>query len=185
MPRINLLPIRAARLRDTLRNEMLMVFGLLLLTAAGITYWYFSMEGKIKAVKNKLERTTLETVALEDQIKELENVEQQKERLEKKLEVIKALEANRIGPARMLDELATIFTRDSQRVWLTSLKQDGNVLEMSGGAMDAEEISVFQIALEKSQVFVEVKLQQLSTVKDGEVTYQSWQIRCITSYGAG
>ena len=92
--------------------------------------------------------------------------------------------ASKTGPARMLSEIATIVTNEAKRVWLTKLKQKGgNELVLSGGAMDHEDISEFQLALERREMFANVQLKKITTQnKKGTVPYLTWELVCKTSF---
>ncbi|MCK7509133.1 MAG: PilN domain-containing protein [Desulfobacterales bacterium] len=62
---------------------------------------------------------------------EIEKFKQQKQELERKLDVIQDLNAKKTGPVEVLDELSLIIP---EKAWLTSLsnKGDNMVLEGSG-----------------------------------------------------
>src|SRR5688572_18661044 len=106
MMRINLLPIKASRKQDTARQELLILGGVLAAVFVGL----FALQGAmVVEVDDWNERVNAAKVALEAQKKDVTRVQEFKtkaELLETKLRVIDQLKAKKVGPARMLDELA-------------------------------------------------------------------------------
>jgi type IV pilus assembly protein PilN len=185
MPRINLLPVRAAQRVDSARNEIGIIGLLLVLTLAGLYTWYSRMAGDISDVETKIADAKAEIAKVEKKVTQVDDFKKKAVVLERKLEVIDRLKRQKIGPAKMLSDLADIATRQ-RKVWLTSFEQKENTLVMQGGAMEQENISEFQIALEQqSKFFQNVTLTLVNASKDGAVPFFQWTITCTANYAAG
>ena len=88
-------------------------------------------------------------------IDEIKKLKQEKEVYQRQFNIIENLKKGKQGPVRILDEL-TMHTPD--KLWLLSLKQTGNNLEIVGVALDNRLISKFMSSLEESPHFKKVDL---------------------------
>ena len=184
MIRINLLPIKAAQRQVSARNEMFAMVGLIVVTLAGLYAWYSSVEDEIGELRSKSTLIDSDIAKLSEEVKQVESLQRNEKKVTQKLQVINKLLAAKVGPARMLDEIATIMTNESKRVWLTKLAQTGDELALSGGAMDHEDISEFQLALERRDTFLNVRLKRVTTeaAKGDSLSHLSWELTCTTSF---
>jgi len=185
MPRINLLPIKAAQRQVTARNEMFAMAGLVVAAFGSLFLWYTNVEVDIGSVRDKIRALDADIGKLTEEVKKVEDLQKKEKKVQKKLGVIKKLYSNRAGPARMLHEIATIMTTESKRVWLTHLAHKGNgELALKGGAMDHEDISEFQLALERRETFHKVRLKRVTTQKQkkDEAQHLTWELTCTTRF---
>lgn len=184
MIRINLLPIKAVQRQASARNEMFAMAGLVVLTLAALYLWYSRVESEIEELRVRTSQIDTDIARLNEEVKQVEVLQRNEKTVTQKLKVINQLMANKVGPARMLDEIATIMTHESKRVWLTKLSQKDNQLTLVGGAMDHEDVSEFQLALERRDTFVEVKLKRVTSEapKKGGPPYLTWELTCTTVF---
>jgi type IV pilus assembly protein PilN len=176
MIRINLLPVREARRAANLRKQ-----GMLLVFAVGagvalcllISTW---MAARIAHERSLVTARDAELKKLESTMNEVKKFQAEQEEIEQKLAIIDQIEAARLGPVRIMDELAT---RIPQRVWLTRLVEKGGTLELEGRSIDAEVVADFVVALEESPMLSgvdlhETKLEEVEGLKlsDFKVTAQ-------------
>ena len=185
MPKINLLPIKAARRSETARNELLgmaVIFAALLF---GLYSWNNSVNEDVTNTKSRIGKMTKEIKDLSQEAKRVEDFEAKAKILEDKQGIIEKLKRQKQGPAKALHDLATLLT-ELDKVWLTSITENGGVIQFEGGAMDHEDISEFQLGLEKrSKYFTQVQLKVVETkVLDG-VRYLKWKINCVADFSAG
>ena len=185
MPRVNLLPVKAARRRDTAKNELYAVIGIVVLTLVGLYLWYAGQQSELAAMNARLAEANRDIKKLLQDVSKVQDFQGQQKNVEQKLQVIQQLQAKKVGPARMLDELANILTNESKRVWLISLEEKGGLLVLRGSAMEAEDISEFQIALSRAEYFYGVKLEEMKTKTDKDIVFLDWKITCRTRYKAG
>lgn len=185
MPRINLLPVRAAARVDSARNELAIMSLALFLVLVGLWGLYSRMASDISDLETKIADTKVEIAKVEKKVTQVEEFKKKADVLERKLAVIERLKRQKVGPAKMLSDLADIATRQ-RKVWLTSFEEKEGALVMQGGAMEQENISEFQIALEQqSKFFSNVTLTLVNASKDGTVPFFQWTITCTANYAAG
>lgn len=185
MIRINLLPIKAAQKRVGAKNELLAMAVALLATVAGLYIWHLVTTVHISSLEERVADVKGQIADLKRDVVRIEQFKSQMKVLEQKIDVIKQLESQRVGPARMLDDLAGILT-EQKKVWLTQMEEKGGVLTIEGGAMEHENVSDFQLALQRrSTLFRNIKLQLVTQAKEGSVTFLRWKLTCTASYSAG
>jgi type IV pilus assembly protein PilN len=94
--------------------------------------------------------------------------------------VIKELERNKTGPVRLLDEIATAVPKD--KLWLTSLKESGGMLTLTGTAMDNETVALFMTNLEQSEHVSTVDLQssRLRNLPEHRLNVSDFVLECRT-----
>jgi type IV pilus assembly protein PilN len=157
MIRINLLPVREARRAANLRKQ-----GMLLVFAAGagvvlcllISTW---MAARIAHERSLVTAREAELKKLEATMNEVKKFQAEQQEIEQKLAIIDQIEAARMGPVKIMDELAS---RIPQRVWLTKMVEKGGTLELEGRSIDAEVVADFVVALEESPMLSAVDLQE-------------------------
>ncbi len=185
MMRINLLPTKAARKHDTAKQELLLTIGGLVLIIGGV-YIYHSMQtSEIEELEGRIQVVQAEIARLSKDVVRVEEFKKQAAVLESKIKVIRGLQSKRISPARLLDDLAVILT-EQEKVWLTKLVENNGKLTLEGGAMEHENISEFQLALERrSSLISNVLLTGVKSADQDGKKILTWQITCNTSYRSG
>jgi type IV pilus assembly protein PilN len=185
MPRINLLPVKAAKRVGNARNELLIFAGILAFVLVGLYFWYARVQVDISDMQARLDDLKTEIAKIDKTVGQVEDFKKKSSVLEQKLDVIDKLKKQKVGPAKMLADLADIMTKQ-RKVWLTNMQEREGVLTLQGGAMEQENISEFQMALEQqSKFFSSITLTLVSSAKDGATSYFTWTITCRTNYAAG
>ena len=155
MIRINLLPVRASRRRETAQKQLVYaVVGLLVVCGACFGV-HTQVAGKVDAVAQQNQQLQQEIDRLKQVIGKGEEFEKKKEALQKKLDIIQTLKARKTGPVHMLDEIATNIP---EKCWLTSLAEVNKKLTITGVALNFEVIADFIKKLEESGYFDDVYL---------------------------
>ncbi len=184
MMRINLLPTKAARKQVSARQELLLFAGGLAITVAGLFAWWTVTLAKIEQSQERVATVQREFDQKQKETARVDDFAKKNDKLTQKLQAIQQLKNRRTGPAKLLDDLATILT-EQRKIWLTRLDEREGVLTLEGGAMEHENLSEFQIALSKrSKLISNVKLSLVSTVNKDGITYLEWKLTCTTNYGA-
>jgi type IV pilus assembly protein PilN len=141
MIRINLLPVRVAKKRE-MGRQILVLFALILAGAfVGNYMWYSDRDGvfnknasDIKAIQTKVE-------GLKKVIGEVDQINERKAEVEKKLGVLEGLRRGRSGPVKMLDALASSIPK---KLWLESFSEDNkNAMKIKGSAISHDEVAEF------------------------------------------
>lgn len=183
MIRINLLPVRQTRKRETVQQQLLAFAGVLILTAfVCIAWWKWKSNEKDERVE-QIKAKKQELAQLDKIIGEVNEFTSKKKELEDKLAIIQQLKKGKTGPVRALDELATELPK---RVWLTKMEEAGGSIKFEGRAIDHEDVSAFMKALQKSKYFSNVVLgfsKIGKATKDG-LDYYEFIVTCSVNYSA-
>ncbi len=183
MIRINLLPIRQTRKRETVQQQLLAFIGILILAIFGCGIWY-SLESKgLSEMEETIKAKKQELAQLDKIIGEVNEFTTKKKELEDKLSVIQTLKKGKTGPVRALDDLASEIPK---RVWLTGMSEDGGSVTLEGRAIDHEDVSAFMKALQKSKYFDNIILIHSSSASAGQGrgTFYEFKITCRVNYSA-
>jgi type IV pilus assembly protein PilN len=156
MPRINLLPHRA-ELRKRRRNQFYMGLGGAVI-AAGLVVL---LSGLIMSavISNQKERNGIlksEIEALDQRIKEIIDLEQKKQRLLARMDIIEQLQRSRPEIVHVFDQLVRTLP---EGVYLTGIKQSGPRLELKGAAESNTRVSAFMRNIDKSGWLTEPDLE--------------------------
>ncbi len=176
MIRINLLPVRAARKKESVRFQLtvagLITFFVFSLSLAG----YFTLRGEASALSDDITRGNQELEELKKKIGELSKIKEQKRIVEEKLRIVENLEAARMGPVRLFKNLSDSIP---ERAWLQSIKDDGGIITLQGFASEDEVVAEFMRRLQKVKDLgtVELDVAQRTTEQETGVDLVAFTIR--------
>jgi type IV pilus assembly protein PilN len=163
MPRINLLPWRESE-RKTRRREFAIAAG-----GAVIAAVMCALAGKLMYsswIDSQTEKNNLlkrEIVKLEAQITDILDLENRKQRLIARMEIIEKLQRSRPEIVHLFDELVKTVP---EGVYLTSIKQTGRKLEIHGIAQSSTRVSSFMRNIDASTWMANPVLQVVEAAKD-------------------
>jgi type IV pilus assembly protein PilN len=157
MIRINLLPFRAARKRENIRQQISVYIGIVVLTL--LVIGFLSIQKISQASDKKAEEESLksEIVSYQKELDELKAVEKKTKEVNLKLDVIKELEKGKTGPVLLLADVADSVPKG--KLWLRSYSEKKGSLSLVGTAMDNETVALFMSNLEKTQMITTVDLE--------------------------
>jgi type IV pilus assembly protein PilN len=145
MARINLLPWRVERRKQRQKEFTAMLgaaaLGAILLSFLMVNYYSRQIDGensRIGYVKDQIAK-------VDQQIKEIEELDKKKARLLARKQVIEQLQANRSQMVHLFDSLVRTIP---DGVVLTSLKQDGDKLTLEGRSQSNARVSTYMRNLE-------------------------------------
>lgn len=162
MARINLLPWRA-ELRKQRRTEFFAVVGmcaLLALAIWGLIHFHFTARIAYQVERNDLLKS--EITKLDQQIKEIRELEKEKERLIARMKAIESLQTSRPIVVHLFDEMVNSLP---EGVYLKELTQSGTSVEIKGVAESNARVSTFMRNIEKSEWVKNPKLQIIETIE--------------------
>lgn len=176
MIHINLLPVREIIQHNKAKQQLFTLFtcfGILLFVLAAV---FFFQKSKITTNREKLaaiQQERQQYVAIERKIKKLE---EETKTLERQIGVIDRLKKSSSLTVHALDELAKITPAD--RMWLTSLSQNGTSLSISGMALDNQTIAKFMDDLKSSEYIGNVNLENSALKAYAGKNLKSFSISC-------
>jgi len=156
MIRINLLPVREARRKADLRQQLLLIAvsaGVSLVVAFGA---HQIVRREIAGAQQRAAQLDAQLKQYKPQQDQVEAYKAKKADIEQKLGVISRLEKSRSGPVHILDELAS---RTPERVWLTHLGAENGEIHLEGMSLDNELVALFLTSLNDSKYFADVALK--------------------------
>ena len=180
MIRINLLPFREERKKENIRRQIsiyVLSVGLLLCL---MVLGYLRLHSTVAALEAEKQNKTKELARFKDTNKRLAEIKKKISEIKTKLEVIRGLEKNKMGPVRLLDEVAMAVPRD--KLWLRSLVEKKGKLTLEGTAMDNETVALFMNNLEAAPHIkrVDLKSTRLRVLKQYKLNLMDFAIDCKT-----
>ncbi len=176
---INLLPIEEIKERARAYHQLL-VFALgflcLLLVLGGVGVYQATTAAQLNADLSRLQNAKHQYTKILDQIKKFE---QDRVLTEKKIAVIKELKKTSALTVHILDEVARLTP--TKRLWLKSLSQTGNSLQLTGMALDNRTIAKYMDNLKTSPYINEVSLKNSTLAKYAGRNLKSFAISCLIS----
>ena len=155
MLEINLLPVREARRKADLRQYMMQLFLMVILTAGGIGLVHSRIGDQVETAQARVRQMQNDIDQFKPQLEQVAAFKKRKGELEKKIDVLDGLDRARSGPVRVLSEIAT---RTPDRLWLTSLTTKGRTISLQGQSLDNELVALFLRSLGDSEYFANVDL---------------------------
>ena len=163
MPRINLLPWREQE-RKIRRREFMVAAG-----GAIFASVIFILGGKVlysswtDAQNEKNNLLKKEIVKLDAQIADIQDLENRKQRLVARMEIIEKLQRKRPEIVHLFDEIVKTVP---DGIYLTNIKQTGNKLEIRGVAQSSTRVSTFMRNIDSSVWMDNPVLQVVESAKD-------------------
>ena len=147
MARINLLPWREER-RKARQKEFAGMLGLAALGGLLLAFLIVSFyNGRISSQESRNEYLRGEITKVDAQIKEIEELDRKKSKLLARKEVIEQLQSNRSQMVHLFDSLVRTIP---DGVTLTAIKQEGDILTLSGRSQSNARVSTYMRNLEGS-----------------------------------
>jgi type IV pilus assembly protein PilN len=147
MARINLLPWREER-RKARQKEFIGMLGLAVAAGVLLSFLIYSFySGRISSQTARNEYLRGEITKVDGQIKEIEALDQKKSKLLARKEVIEQLQSNRSQMVHLFDSLVRTIP---DGVALTGIKQEGDILTLSGRSQSNARVSTYMRNLENS-----------------------------------
>jgi type IV pilus assembly protein PilN len=163
MPRINLLPWREQE-RKIRRREFMVAAGGAIFAAVifvlGGKLLYSSWTESQNEKNNVLKK---EIVKLDAQIADIQDLENRKQRLVARMEIIEKLQRKRPEIVHLFDEIVKTIP---EGIYLTAIKQSGNKLEIHGVAQSSTRVSTFMRNIDSSVWMDNPELQVVESAKD-------------------
>jgi type IV pilus assembly protein PilN len=181
MIKINLLPYREKEKKENLRRQITILSGTLVLVLLIMlaVQLYFSMS--ISGMETKIRDADARLIVLNKKVGDIEGFKRDKKELEQKLGVINSLEANRLFPVRMLDELNLLVP--AKEAWLEKVTQTGQDLRIEGMARDNGTVARFMKSVEKAGFVQSVELVVSREKELAGEKLQQFILTCVMKKG--
>ncbi len=179
MIRINLLPTKAAKKKESVIQQLVVAVLVFAVYGGGIA-WIHMQKGK------QIEQQRVENNRLQEEINQLASIIAQVENYKKKqqdrnskIDVIRKLHQGRSGPVKMMDEFTYTLP---DRIWLASWKEKNKRVEIQGIGLNGAVIADFIDNLRASKYFSGVTLVQTQLKSQGNVQMQQFRVNMNVNY---
>ena len=137
---INLLPHREEKRRQRKRAFFVGLAGSAIVGLAAVGLWYSVLQQMTAAQASRNEFLTAEIKRLDVQIKDIASLRSEIDALKARQKAVEDLQTDRNTPVYLLNELVK---QTPEGVYLTSIKQTGQVVLINGVAQTNERVSEF------------------------------------------
>ena len=167
MIRINLLPYRASKKKETATQQITIISVVILFALAIVGVVYYVTLNKISTAKQEITKSEEELANLKKKIGEIDKLKKLQAEVQKKLDTLNQLRKGKTGPAIRLARMSDIVP---EKMWLTRYQESGLQVSVSGLAYNEELIAEFMRSIQASHEFGNVELlvseqQEISGVK--------------------
>jgi type IV pilus assembly protein PilN len=175
MIRINLLPVREEKKRESARQSISIGVLSAVLLVLVLGYFHINASTRINTLNSKIKSTEEEINRLNKVVGDVNEYQKRKKELQEKIKVIDELSRKKTGPVHMLDELSKITP---SKLWITSLQESDLQLTLDGIALDNETIASFMMNMERSAYFSNVELVQSQQHTQENLKLKKFNITC-------
>lgn len=160
MAHINLLPWREQRRKEQTRDFIIITIASALIATAIVAgaHWHIDRLIHHQNVRNNILQTEIRK--LDDDLKEIKDIESTKQQLLSRMEIIQSLQHKRPQIVHIFDELVRATP---EGVYLTSIKQKGDLLTINGMAESNGRISAYMRNIDTSPWLADPRLEVIET----------------------
>jgi len=176
MIKINLLPYRAARRKENIRQQISIFLLLLIFALFGLTYSHIHLTGKVSDAKERLTSTENELKTYEEKVALVDSLKQKLALLDQKLDVMSKLNTDRKAPLTMLNTVKKATFKE--HLFLTQLDDTEDSVFIRGIAMDNKTVATFMTRIEQSDFFSSADLENIILEDMENMKLKQFDLRC-------
>jgi len=165
MAHINLLPWRENLRAQRKRDFGLTMLGFVLLTGVLLWGWMQYNQSLIDHQKSRNQFLVAEIAKVDEQIKEIKNLEKTRKQLISRMKVVASLQSSRPQIVHLFDELVTTLP---DGVFLTSITQKGSGVSVAGRSESNARVSTYMRGVEASPWLASPELRVIEQKGKGE-----------------
>ncbi|HCO59007.1 MAG TPA: pilus assembly protein PilN [Porticoccaceae bacterium] len=158
MANINLLPWREELRREKKREFLGYLMVTVLVGVIAVVFWVYVVNQRIETQQARNALLTKEIAALDEKVKEINELKKRREQVLARMRVIQELQSNRPEVVRVFDELVRVLP---EGVYLNNLSRRGNNIDVIGYAESNNRISSLMRAIESSDKFLDPNLTKV------------------------
>lgn len=172
--RINLLPWREMRRKEQDRQLLSIGVGAWILMGLVIFYAHLHVTGLIENQSKRNEFLNTEIKKVEEEIKEIRELQAARNALLARMRVIQQLQMDRTQVVHLFDELVR---KTPEGVYLMTLKQAGQTLTLTGAAQSNARVSAFMRNLDASDWYTKPELDVINVKAKGSERVSEFTLR--------
>ena len=182
MARINLLPWREAERKKRQQEFGLMVLGAVLLTGLAVFGIHMQFQSMIQAQNQRNEFLRSEIQKVEQEIREIEDLDRTKQNLLARMNVIQELQSSRPQIVHLFDEMVSMLP---DGVYLTTVNQKGSNLTFEGKAQSNARVSSLMRNIDDSEWLSNPKLDVIESKEKTGTGYSHFKLTASQIVKAG
>ncbi len=175
MTRINLLPVRASKKKETVNQQLVVFLFTTVGVAVGLLVFYGMTIAKVKTTEQEITNSQQEIDSLKKKIGEIDNLKKLQVEVKKKLDVLNQLRREKSGPS---SRMAILSDQVPEKLWLTKYSEAGSKVSISGVAFNEDLIALFMRNLQSSEEFGGVELQVSEQLEMGGTKVKRFDLVC-------
>ena len=172
MARINLLPWREEARRERQRQFLYSLMGTLVLGAILVLMVGLFFDQRISHQESRNQQIQVEINRLEQRIARIRELENTRNRLLSRKQIIESLQASRSLTVELLDKLAKTIPVG---ITLTNVRQQGTRLTLLGTSQSNARVSAYLQSLEEMDLFVRPELQYVRAAQAPASRIESYE----------
>jgi len=172
MARINLLPWREEARRERQRQFLYSLMGTLVLGAILVLIVGLFFDQRISHQESRNQQIQIEITRLEQRIARIRELENTRDRLLSRKQIIESLQASRSLTVELLDKLAKTIPVG---ITLTSVRQQGANLTLLGTSQSNARVSAYLQSLDEMDLFVKPELQYVRAAENPATRVESYE----------
>lgn len=177
MAKINLLPWREELRREKTRQFVSVTGFSVVLTLCVIALVHVMINGQISYQKSRNQVLKDEIAQLDIALKEIEGLEETKDKLLSRMDIIQSLQRKRPQVVHLFDEIVRTVP---EGIYLTGIKQNGSELTINGVAESNGRVSAYMRNIDASEWMSTPKLTVIET-KEGTLRSSDFVLTTSTS----
>jgi Tfp pilus assembly protein PilN len=134
---------------------------MLLATVGVLGYLYLHVTHEHDDLQRDLQAAIVENQRLSEVKAENERLKKEAEQFNRRVQVIKQLEAGRTGPVDFLNQVANTIN-NTDAVWLQAMTDDGRSVDFTGMALSPNAVADLMVNLQKTGLFKSVEIKETS-----------------------
>lgn len=174
MTRLNLLPWRDLRRKEQDRQLLSIAVGVWILMGLIVFYAHLHVSGLIENQQKRNEFLDKETKKLDEEIKEIRELQAARAALLARMRVIQQLQMDRTQVVHLFDDLVR---KMPEGVYLTTLKQAGTVITLTGNAQSNARVSALMRNLDASDWYMKPELDVINVKAKGSDRVSEFTLR--------
>jgi type IV pilus assembly protein PilN len=172
MARINLLPWREEARRERQRQFLYSLIGTLVLGAILVLMVGLIFDQRISHQESRNQQIQVEINRLEQRIARIRELENTRDRLLSRKQIIESSQASRSLTVELLDKLAKTIPVG---ITLTNVRQQGTRLTLLGTSQSNARVSAYLQSLQNMDLFVRPELQYVRAAQDPVSRVESYE----------
>jgi type IV pilus assembly protein PilN len=178
MIKINLLPTKKKPPKKVtdLQKQVLLASLVLIGVVGGLGYYYVYQTDMIEALQKQKSAAEARLHDQDNMLKEVKNVETERDKVKEKINVVEQLKKNQAGPVRLLDEISRALPLG---VNVTSLTESSNSISIEGQAFGNNEVVRFVDNLKASPLLSGVNLLETSQAKTEGIDIYKYKLQFV------